>query len=103
MQSSLTEIHGCKLLILGKMIRASRVKGRTDIHVRMDYTGLAKGELDGNKKWLLLGYKKLRNSVGLVVQHRPDGNFVRLGQIIVAKGSKVWEHQDTKLQEIALV
>ena len=102
-QSSLTEIHECKLMILGKMIQASRVKRRTGIVFTMDYKGMAKGELDGNTLWLLLGYKNRGKSVGLVIQSLPNGNFVRLGQLTVPKSNKVWEHKDLKLQEITFV
>jgi hypothetical protein len=101
-QDSLTKLQGCKLEILAKIVQASRVVRRSEIQCTMDYKGIERGQIDEHTHWLLLGLKSRGNSVGLVIQGMPTGDFVKVGHIMVPEGSNVWGHSDANLQRVTL-
>lgn len=101
----LSTIQGCELVLRAKTIQASlysKLRVRPKIRFSMDYES-KKGYLDENTHWLLLGYTSRKGSVGLVIQPVPQGRFVRIGQFLAPKSGKIWQHEEVKAQEIALI
>jgi hypothetical protein len=70
----------------------------------MDYGRIEQGSVDENTHWLLLGHKKSRgNSVGLVIQPIPSGEFICIGQMKVPKKSGLWHLPNGKRRVVTIV